>query len=218
MDPVRQSRRVGFTLVELLTVVAVITVLVGILIPVIQGAKQRAKVSNDISQLRQLGAAASLYANQNDERFPAGCPELVDAKLVPTQLCGGMNDANPSGSVNLFLDSHGVEIPSYLGLKVPYKHSFLGFRELRFDAAKTASELKDATNTGWLVDLSEAKPSEPYGRTWEGRYRRLLYDTSVRTFNTSWSSGTYEGHASRTFAPITLFGDFENGWKPDSNP
>jgi len=55
------SGRKGFTLLELLVVIAMITVLISLLLPAISSARDRAKGSACMSNLRQLGVALSLY-------------------------------------------------------------------------------------------------------------------------------------------------------------
>ena len=57
----------AFTLIELLVVIEIIAILAAILFPVFAKARQRAKQTNCISNLKQMGAAAVLYSNDNDE-------------------------------------------------------------------------------------------------------------------------------------------------------
>lgn len=64
------ARRRAFTLIELLTVIAIIGVLAGILIPVIGMVRSKARASASVSNLRQIFVALSLYADENRERFP----------------------------------------------------------------------------------------------------------------------------------------------------
>ena len=71
------SRNAAFTLVELLVVIAIISLLAALLLPVFGRSKARAQNAVCVSQLRQLGVAARLYADENQEVLPA-------AELLPT--------------------------------------------------------------------------------------------------------------------------------------
>jgi prepilin-type N-terminal cleavage/methylation domain-containing protein len=60
----------AFTLIELLTVIAIIGILAAILIPVVGSVRQKARATQCISNLRQIGTAAILYANENRNLLP----------------------------------------------------------------------------------------------------------------------------------------------------
>ncbi len=60
----------AFTLIELLVVIAIIIILAAILTPVFLSARERAKVSSCISNLRNLSTATRLYADDNGSRMP----------------------------------------------------------------------------------------------------------------------------------------------------
>jgi len=63
------DRRTGFTLIELLVVIAIITILAAILFPVFAKAREKARQTSCLSNLKQLGTAALMYAQDYDEMF-----------------------------------------------------------------------------------------------------------------------------------------------------
>lgn len=64
------SRRKGFTLIELLVVIAIIAILAAILFPVFAKAREKARQTACLNNLKQLSLAVIMYSNDWDENAP----------------------------------------------------------------------------------------------------------------------------------------------------
>jgi prepilin-type N-terminal cleavage/methylation domain-containing protein len=60
----------GFTLIELLVVIAIIAILAAILFPVFAKAREKARQTSCLSNLKQLSLAILQYTNDNNETYP----------------------------------------------------------------------------------------------------------------------------------------------------
>lgn len=66
-SPVRRA----FTLIEVLVVIAIITILAAILIPSLNSALEAARATQDLNNLRQIGSLMQSYLNDKDQVLPA---------------------------------------------------------------------------------------------------------------------------------------------------
>jgi prepilin-type N-terminal cleavage/methylation domain-containing protein/prepilin-type processing-associated H-X9-DG protein len=77
----------GFTLTELLAVLAVIVLLAALLFPVLARAREQARQAACLSNLRQIAMAHLLYLQDWDERFPSwrqeGPPQVASVRAAP---------------------------------------------------------------------------------------------------------------------------------------
>jgi prepilin-type N-terminal cleavage/methylation domain-containing protein/prepilin-type processing-associated H-X9-DG protein len=119
----------GFTLVELLVVIAIIAILMALMMPSIARAKLKANQISCLNKMRQLTLAATMYASDHDEEFPARRiptnawphklkPYFVNWQMIacPSDRFGVIglvaNDLNPNRSylINGFNDYFKVNL------------------------------------------------------------------------------------------------------------
>jgi len=93
----------GFTLVELLVVIAIIAVLIALLLPGLQAAREAARRVQCSNNLKQLGVAIQSHIGANNETFPRGNPGTRKHGLF-TYLLPGIEQRAIFDSINLDAD------------------------------------------------------------------------------------------------------------------
>jgi len=132
--------RSGFTLIELLVVIAIIAILAAILFPVFARAREKARQTSCLSNVKELGLGVLMYAQDYDERVPRETgwdpdgpynyhlPDLVNPYIKNVQIwvcpSGGYSltqSALPPGGAPdfwcTFLGEIGYGYNFYLGLR-----------------------------------------------------------------------------------------------------
>jgi len=93
--------RKGFTLIELLVVIAIIAILAAILFPVFAQAREQARSTACLSNMKQIGLSFKMYAQDYDEEYPLGTyPAARNWEVNP--------DVNPYAPDNQCLDNFGI--------------------------------------------------------------------------------------------------------------
>src|SRR5215831_18242522 len=82
-----EARR-GFTLIELLVVIAIIAILAAILFPVFARAREAARKTSCLSNMKQLGLASQMYKQDYDESYADSRSYWADCNLGPN--CGSL--------------------------------------------------------------------------------------------------------------------------------
>ena len=136
----------GFSLIELLVVIGIIGILLGLLLPSIQRARQSARTTQCATQLRAVGQALAVYANNNAGFFPtwsgwhtAGGDGTGDDAPGPgwTEVLG--REINPANSQRIW------NCPSFpeefrINYFLSARFTFVSGRfNLRFSEIRTAS-------------------------------------------------------------------------------
>lgn len=172
--------RRGFTLTELLAVIAIIGVLAAILIPVVAGVRNRARLAEGLSNLRTIGLGISLYGNDNRQQLPGPLNTGQGPRYnlwttgslaqktwnyigAPEPLAAGTQVADIFTSTAFIAERGSIESPSFLsnqkvalpsgGFINPWA-SFLRINLAEFDRSQTWA----------LVDLDQK--NAPAGAGW----------------------------------------------------
>ena len=147
MSPVR---RVGFTLIETLVVIAVIGILIGLLLPAVQKVRESASLTSCRNNMKQLGLACQNYADTTGTLPPA-----VQMKFRPPNAVYYVNFAEghnfgpnwlililPFVEQNNLHDQYGSRIAAYL------RTGDDGWRSIRGETVKSYLCPSDASATG----------------------------------------------------------------------
>src|SRR5262249_32551442 len=100
-----RDQKQGFTLIELLVVIAILGILAAILFPVFAQAREQARKSSCLSNMRQMGLALDMYSQNYDEMLPPYQDAVYDF-------------ANPDPATRIRAD--GPWRPNYLWCLQPY--------------------------------------------------------------------------------------------------
>jgi prepilin-type N-terminal cleavage/methylation domain-containing protein/prepilin-type processing-associated H-X9-DG protein len=136
--------RAGFTLIELLVVISIIGVLVALLLPAVQSAREAARRTQCVNNLKQLGIALHAYESPN-RAFPPGYVSRFDA---------GGNDTGPGWG--------------WAALLLPQVE-----QKPLFDAANFTLPIEDASNPTSRLSLLAAYlcPSDNVPPSWSAMKR-----------------------------------------------
>jgi len=146
------SGRRGFTLIELLVVMVIIALLIGLLLPALSRAKEEARKTQCRSNLRQIGMAIEMYANDNSGYMPG-----LDGSMASPVRYG--SPVPYSNAARPWWDTAGIA----------------GFSEAHFGAFCSFMGVCSTSLTTGNPQVWHSSPSHPakaigLGRLWSGGY------------------------------------------------
>jgi prepilin-type N-terminal cleavage/methylation domain-containing protein len=127
----KQKSRGAFTLIELLVVIAVISVLMGILLPSLGKIRDQARMIIGTNNQRQIVTAATLFASDNNERYPESVATIGDYSLFwnwqePMMLTGyRARSPRMYRSMSAYLQKYIQDADSMYCPNAPQKYKYL---------------------------------------------------------------------------------------------
>lgn len=94
MKTAENERCAGFTLIELLVVIAIIGILSALLLPALSAARERARRTSCLNQVRQFVLAAHLYAGDHEEWLPRGETDNREVRDTHTAILSSATESN----------------------------------------------------------------------------------------------------------------------------
>jgi prepilin-type N-terminal cleavage/methylation domain-containing protein/prepilin-type processing-associated H-X9-DG protein len=174
----------GFTLIELLVVIAIIGILASLILPALGRSKDQARNTVCVNQLRQLGVATRVYADDNNNILPS-------AELLPTE------PVDPAKPLPRICDVLGPEVgKANGGTNSPLVFKCPADDEKRFETEGSSYE--------WNIELNGHRIDETSSAN------MVFYFVGVNTTNgqTTQTNGTIHLTFDPTVTP--LFTDYDD--------
>jgi prepilin-type N-terminal cleavage/methylation domain-containing protein/prepilin-type processing-associated H-X9-DG protein len=148
MNPARRS---AFSLIELLVVLAVISILLGILLPTMEHVRHQAYIDKCASNLRQIGLGISTYTSENQGNYPR---TLYD----PSQpLTAGTGFSAPDPFQPGGVSANDLTAPAYLLLRtqhLPAEIFICPYNDETSYFIDVADPQKHSNFTNWKMNLA----------------------------------------------------------------
>jgi type II secretory pathway pseudopilin PulG len=184
-----RKRTEGLTLIETITVIAIILLLTAIAMPVMFRARHSAWRTDEISKLRQLAIAGQIYSDLHGAH-PVSTAQLYGYGYNIEQLIHAKRDPYPEGFVNAYLawsNSDNATTPgrplrkypvTFAGIgdffPVPSMPDYFADGPSAHLLAEYLARTTDRENAGWLVSIGEGGSQADFFRITHQFQRPIL--------------------------------------------
>ncbi|MCF7957115.1 MAG: type II secretion system GspH family protein [Phycisphaerae bacterium] len=205
----------GFTLIELLVVISIIALLVAILMPALNKAKQSALKATCLMNIKSLSQAWVIYATANEDQlvggqvghgsFPIKDHDWVHPAITTT------NTAYRAGMDSYDREAEGIKQGAlYKYLETPDVYNCPADKTWREYAGKTVTQqqspfrsyaISDAMNGGWIAGFQYKKTAQI-----KGAAERLVFVEEEENNGSNWGSWILSAPSSFTWwNPISIW-------------
>ena len=172
INPLTRASR-AFTLIELLVVMAIIMILASMLLPTLGKAKEKAYTIACVNNVRQLGMAMQMYADDSNDRLPLAPGPLPWASTTPEPwtrvLFSYYANSNVLACPSLSRQYQQSRFNYFMGSRAAYVESGFRYAPVSLRGMSFATQYILAGDANFPFDALDADPENSQNDTLFGR-------------------------------------------------
>jgi len=198
--------RKGFTLIELLVVIAIIAILAAILFPVFAKAREKARQTSCLSNVKELMLAVQMYVQDYDEMLPHGCSYWfapggggAASKVDPAMWCTLLQPYIKNEQILVCPSNKQVLTNPWGGTIALSYGASMNYEQFSFPKWMSLAELPDPSRSVWLLECvtwyNYWYPGGTTAYAVDEQYHRPWGTNVEAVHNDGLNNGFLDGHA-----------------------